>query len=44
MSSRFVPSYFESDLESGIPKLTDAGRQAMEEEMEEEALYPLEDV
>ena len=42
-SSRFVPSYFDSDIESGIPKLTEAGRQAIEEEMKEEALYPLED-
>ncbi|KAH9835322.1 uncharacterized protein C8Q71DRAFT_710027 [Rhodofomes roseus] len=39
---QFVPNYFESDVDSGIPKLTEAGRQALEEELKEEALYPLE--
>lgn len=41
--AQFAPQYFESDIESGIPKLTEAGRQALEEELKEEALYPLEE-
>ncbi|KZT70421.1 hypothetical protein DAEQUDRAFT_725323 [Daedalea quercina L-15889] len=41
--AQFVPNYFESDIESGIPRLTEAGRKALEEELKEEALYPLED-
>jgi len=42
---QFVPRYFESDLESGIPTLTAEGIQALEEELMEgvEAGYPLED-
>ncbi|OCH91257.1 hypothetical protein OBBRIDRAFT_887067 [Obba rivulosa] len=38
----FVPKYFESDISSGIPTLTAAGQQALEEELKEETEYPLE--
>lgn len=41
---RFVPKYFESDIESGIPKLTEAGRRALEEEMQEDSLHALEPI
>lgn len=32
----FLPSYFEKDIDSGIPKLTAEGRQAVDEELAEE--------
>ncbi|CAL1708602.1 unnamed protein product [Somion occarium] len=40
----FVPKYFEPDLDSGIPTLTEEGRKALEEELKEEGPYPLESV
>jgi hypothetical protein len=30
---RFVPKYFEKDIQSGVPTLTQAGREALEEEV-----------
>ncbi|KAI0075964.1 hypothetical protein K474DRAFT_1663609 [Panus rudis PR-1116 ss-1] len=41
---KFVPKYFEDDLESGIPTLTEAGRKALEEEIKEQGPYPLEPI
>lgn len=40
--SRFIPKYFDSDIDSGIPILTEEGRKALEEELKEEGPYPLE--
>lgn len=40
---RFVPKYFESDYEAGQPTLTEAGWLALEEELKEDIVYPLED-
>ncbi|KAH8101780.1 hypothetical protein BXZ70DRAFT_931897 [Cristinia sonorae] len=40
---KFVPVYFESDIETGIPTLTEAGRKALEDELKEEGEYPLEE-
>jgi hypothetical protein len=36
LHSRFVPVYFEKDIDSGIPVLTDAGRKAIEEELQDD--------
>lgn len=33
---RFVPKYFEKDIQSGVPTLTQAGRAALEEELKYE--------
>jgi hypothetical protein len=33
---RFVPRYFEKDILSGVPTLTQAGREALEEEVKYE--------
>ncbi|TDL22059.1 hypothetical protein BD410DRAFT_749270 [Rickenella mellea] len=33
----FIPAYFEKDIDSGIPVLTEAGRKALEEELNSEA-------
>lgn len=33
---RFVPKYFEKDIQSGVPTLTQAGRDALEEELKYE--------
>jgi hypothetical protein len=33
---RFVPKYFEKDIQSGVPTLTQAGRVALEEELKYE--------
>ena len=30
---RFIPAYFEKDIDSGIPKLTTEGRKALEDEL-----------
>ena len=35
--SRFVPKYFEKDIQSGVPTLTQAGRAALEAEIRYEA-------
>lgn len=39
---QFVPKYFESDFESGLPTLTAEGHQALDEELKEDIVYPLE--
>lgn len=36
MAYRFIPKYFEKDIESGMPRLTEAGRRAVEEELKED--------
>jgi hypothetical protein len=33
---RFVPRYFEKDIQSGVPTLTQAGKDALEEELKYE--------
>lgn len=33
---RFVPKYFEKDIQSGVPTLTQAGRAALEDELKYE--------
>ena len=33
---RFVPRYFEKDIQSGVPTLTQAGRNALDEEVKYE--------
>jgi hypothetical protein len=33
---RFVPRYFEKDIQSGVPTLTQVGRDALEEELKYE--------
>jgi hypothetical protein len=35
-SFRFVPKYFEQDIQSGVPTLTQAGRVALEAELKYE--------
>ena len=42
MSYRFIPQYFESDIDSGIPVLTPEGKKALEEEFSEPGPHPLE--
>lgn len=39
---RFIPVYFEKDIDGGIPQLTSEGRKAVEEELAENSPYPLE--
>jgi hypothetical protein len=39
----FIPSYFETDIDSGVPVLTLEGRKAVEEELAEDSQYCLED-
>lgn len=39
---RYLPKYFIWDVESGMPTLTEAGKKALEEEMQEQAIHPLE--
>ncbi|TBU31406.1 hypothetical protein BD311DRAFT_786485 [Dichomitus squalens] len=39
----FVPRYFENDISTGIPKLTEEGRKALEEELAEKPEYQLEE-
>ncbi|OJT03455.1 Oxysterol-binding protein-like protein 1 [Trametes pubescens] len=39
----FVPRYFDPDLSSGLPELTEEGRKAIEEELKEPADHKLED-
>jgi len=39
---RFIPVYFDNDIDDGIPKLTADGRKAVEEELAESSPYPLE--
>ncbi|KIP10835.1 hypothetical protein PHLGIDRAFT_125333 [Phlebiopsis gigantea 11061_1 CR5-6] len=39
---KYVPKYFVWDEDTGIPVLTDAGVNALEEEMKEEAVHPIE--
>ena len=39
---RFIPVYFEKDLDGGIPRLTADGSKAVEEELAESSPYPLE--
>ena len=41
--SRFVPRFFEPDIATGIPKLTEEGRKALQEELAEAADHRLED-
>ncbi|KAL4247243.1 OSBP family protein [Abortiporus biennis] len=41
---QFTPRYFEPDLSTGIPILTEEGHKALLEETKEESLHPLEDV
>ena len=40
---RFVPRYFEKDIESGVPRLTLDGEAAIEEELKEDPAYTPED-
>lgn len=42
LHGRFIPVYFEKDIDSGIPQLTVEGRRAVEEELSESSQYPLE--
>lgn len=42
-TSRFVPRYFEKNIDSGVPVLTLEGREAVEEELAESSQYCLED-
>ncbi|CCM01209.1 uncharacterized protein FIBRA_03257 [Fibroporia radiculosa] len=42
--NQFVPKYFESDYETGIPILTAEGQKALEEELKEDIIYPLESI
>lgn len=37
---RFVPKYFEKDIESGMPRLTEEGRRVVEEELREGLSVP----
>lgn len=39
---RFVPKYFESEYDEGIPTITVEGRKALEHELSDEAEHPLE--
>ena len=39
---RFVPKFFEQDISTGIPVLTEEGRKAIEEELSETEEYQLE--
>lgn len=39
---RFIPVYFEKDIDGGVPRLTAEGRKAVEEELAESSQYPLE--
>lgn len=36
VGGRFVPRYFEKDIQSGVPTLTQAGREALEAEIKYE--------
>ncbi|KAI0360459.1 hypothetical protein OH77DRAFT_1418382 [Trametes cingulata] len=40
---KFVPRYFDPDISSGMPSLTEEGRKAIEEELKEAAEHKLED-
>ncbi|KAI0646560.1 hypothetical protein C8Q79DRAFT_963358 [Trametes meyenii] len=40
---KFVPRYFDPDISSGMPTLTDEGRKAIEEEIKEDAEHKLEE-
>lgn len=40
--NRFIPVYFQKDIDNGIPQLTAEGRKAVEEELAEGPQYPLE--
>lgn len=42
-SDRFVPKYFENDIDSGIPILTAEGQKALEEELREDGPHALEE-
>ncbi len=44
MIFRFIPRYFDSDIDSGIPTLTGEGHSALYEELNEEVVHPLEDI
>ena len=37
-----MPAYFEKDIDSGIPKLTEAGRKVLREELAEPGIYAVE--
>lgn len=39
---RFVPKYFESEYDDGIPTITAEGRKALEHELSDEAEHQLE--
>ena len=40
-SDRFIPRYFDPDISSGLPTLTEEGRKALEEELKEAAEHQL---
>lgn len=40
---RFTPRYFEEDIASGVPKLTEEGRKAIAEELAEPSPFCLEE-
>ena len=42
-SDRFVPKYFENDIDSGMPILTAEGQKALEEELGEDGPHALEE-
>lgn len=44
MCRSFVPKYFEQDISTGMPTLTEEGRKALEEELSEKSEHTLEDV
>lgn len=37
-----MPAYFEKDIDSGIPTLTEAGRKVLEEELAEPSTHEVE--
>ena len=39
---RFIPTYFQKDIDDGIPQLTAEGRKAVEEALTEGSQYPME--
>ena len=40
---RFTPKYFDKDISTGLPTLTEEGRKALQEELSEESEHTLED-
>ncbi|KAI8986692.1 hypothetical protein BD414DRAFT_460953 [Trametes punicea] len=41
--AKFVPRYFDPDISSGVPSLTEEGRKAVEDELKEPAEHKIED-